>query len=211
MDFPQLMADCAANVSVQTMAAIVKQESNFNPYAIGVNGDYILERQPGSKEEALEVISWLKQEGQTNLDLGIAQISQKNRELFNLSVKDSLNPCLNLNVGGKILTDNYKRSLNTGLSEQAALRAAISEYNTGSRTAGFSNGYVQKVVNNTNATLTVVPDIGLDHTATKTPTATQPLKIEYPQLVNSRTSNSGLKPSVYTATGNSSSLFVYSK
>jgi hypothetical protein len=32
------------------MAAIVKQESGFKPFSIGVNGAYILKRQPKTKK-----------------------------------------------------------------------------------------------------------------------------------------------------------------
>ncbi len=175
MDFPQLMADCAANVSVLTMSAVVEQESRFNPYAIGINGDYILDRQPTSKAEAIEVIGWLEKEGQNNLDLGIAQISTENRKKFKLSVSDSLDPCLNIKVGAEILTDNYHRALNSGLNQQDALQAAISEYNTGSRTAGYSNGYVQKVLDNAQQSTVVVPDLIANSLPTNTQSIIQPV------------------------------------
>ena len=209
MDFPVLMADCAPGVSAQTMAAIVQQESGFNPYAIGVNGDYILERQPQTKEEAINVISWLEQEGQTNLDLGIAQISKKNRAFFNLSINDSLDACSNISVGAKILSDNYTRALSTGLSEQDALRAAISEYNTGSKTAGFSNGYVQKVVNNTGENNIIVPDIITTvKTNSELGSAQQPQK-EYPEQVHSIINYPEQKENIYAQQEGMNSLFVY--
>lgn len=157
MDFIDLMEECAPNVSPQTMAAIVQQESNYNPYAIGVNGSYVLERQPKTKQEAIEAVTWLESQGQTNLDLGIGQISSKNRQVFNLSLEDSFNPCKNIQVATSILTDNYSRALASGLPVQQALQAAISEYNTGSQTAGFKNGYVQKVLNNVSPSIIEVP------------------------------------------------------
>lgn len=157
MDFNALMDECAPNVSPVTMAAIVKQESSFNPFAIGVNGDYILERQPQTKEEALETVTWLESQGQINVDLGLGQISKANRKTYELSNSDSFDACLNIQVAADILTKNYINAVNAGLSGQGALTAAISTYNTGSRIAGFENGYVQKVVNNVSPETVAVP------------------------------------------------------
>ena len=47
-----------------------------------------------------------------------------------------------------ILTGNYKAALENTSNQQAALHAAISAYNTGSLTKGFTNGYVNAVLNN---------------------------------------------------------------
>lgn len=159
MDFIDLMEHCAPNVSPVTMAAIVEQESGFNPYAIGVNGDYILERQPQTKEEAIETVLWLEQEGQKSLDLGLGQISTKNREHYELSLNDSFDACKNLSVAADILTKNYASAIAKGFQGQDALTAAISQYNTGSITAGFENGYVQKVVSNVSPEAIQVPSL----------------------------------------------------
>ena len=153
------MDTCAANVSIQTMSAIVSQESNFNPYAIGVNGDYTLEKQPTTKKEALEVVEWLAKQDITNIDLGLGQISKGNRKAYGITPEEAFDPCRNVQVSGAILTDNYRRALNSGLDEQDALKVAISEYNTGSTTAGFSNGYVQKIINKVQIATIFVPDL----------------------------------------------------
>jgi len=207
MDFPALIEQCAPAVSVLTMSAIVKQESNFNPYAIGVNGDYILERQPESKQEAIEAVSWLEQQGQTNLDLGISQISKRNREYFNLSTSDSFDACQNINVGAAILSDNYTRSVNSGLSEQDALRAAISEYNTGSKTAGYKNGYVQKVIKNVGIAKVTVPDI--ISTVAKVDVTPEKPKRAYSEIVISNVKNSEKNENIYSQEEGQRSLFVY--
>lgn len=157
MDFNALMDECAPNVSPVTMAAIVKQESNFNPFAVGVNGDYILERQPQTLNEAVETVRWLEQQGQANLDLGLGQISVANRKYYELSNADSFDACSNIRVAADILTQNYTNAVNSGLSGQEALTAAISTYNTGSKTAGFENGYVQKIINNVSPETIAVP------------------------------------------------------
>jgi len=50
MDFNALSAECAPWVAPQTMAAIVKTESQFNPLAININANARLERQPASSQ-----------------------------------------------------------------------------------------------------------------------------------------------------------------
>ena len=156
-DFTALMEACAPNVAIETMAAIVQQESNFNPFSIGVNGNYILKRQPKNKEEAIETVNWLIKEKQTNLDIGIAQINTKNLKKYNVPIEEAFDSCTNIKVGAAILTDNYQRVLETGMKGQGALQAAISEYNTGSTVNGFKNGYVQKVINNVKPLTVSVP------------------------------------------------------
>ena len=53
MDFINLAQECAPLVAPQTMAAIVKTESQFQPLAIGINNRAQLAHQPNSKEEAI--------------------------------------------------------------------------------------------------------------------------------------------------------------
>lgn len=156
-NFTALMEACAPNVAIETMAAIVQQESNFNPFSIGVNGDYVLKRQPKSKEEALESVTWLIKEKQSNLDIGIAQINTKNLTKYSVSIEEAFDPCTNIKVGAAILTNNYQRALESGMKEQGALQAAISEYNTGSTVNGFKNGYVQQIINNVKSPVISVP------------------------------------------------------
>lgn len=172
-NFTELMEACAPNVAIETMAAIVQQESNFNQFSIGVNGDYILRRQPQSKEEALETVTWLIKEKQSNLDIGIAQINTKNLKKYGVSIEEAFDPCTNIKVGADILTDNYQRALESGMKGQGALQAAISEYNTGSIVNGFKNGYVQKVINNVKPISIAVP--ALSSNPSKTRATTLPL------------------------------------
>lgn len=156
-DFKHLSETCAPNVAVETMAAIVEQESGFNPYAIGVNGEYRLEKQPQSKDEALKTVYWLRRKNKTNLDIGLSQINTKNIEKYNLTIEETFDPCINIKTGAKILTDNYQRAINYGMEGQEALLAAISEYNTGDWEKGFENGYVQRVINKVEPDLIDVP------------------------------------------------------
>src|SRR3546814_10211896 len=53
-------------------------------------------------------------------------------------------PCTNIAAAGAVLSGNY-HSVRAGLHPQRALRIALSMYNTGSQSRGFSNGYVGRV------------------------------------------------------------------
>lgn len=152
LDFLALAQDCAPWVAPQTMAAIVKTESGFNPLSIGVNGGARLVRQPVDKAEAVSTAKWLIAVGY-NIDLGLGQINSSNLSKVGLSVEDAFEPCKNVAVAAIILHDNYQSAKGKMKGEQAALLAALSAYNTGSFSKGFSNGYVQKVMNNAAAVL----------------------------------------------------------
>lgn len=147
MDFAALAADCAPWVAPQTLAAIVRTESQFKPFAININGGAKLERQPATKEEAVVTAKWLLNNNY-NIDLGLGQVNSVNLTKTNLSVEDAFDSCKNLAASATILKWNFESASKHIPDEQAALQAAISAYNTGSFTKGFGNGYVQKVMNN---------------------------------------------------------------
>jgi type IV secretion system protein VirB1 len=145
MDFVALAQECAPWVAHETMAAIVKTESAFRPLAIGVNGGARLARQPENKAEAVATAEWLIANGY-NIDMGLAQVNSANLRKTGLTVEDAFDACKNLTAAATILHGNYQAARRKVQGEQAALHAALSAYNTGSFTRGFSNGYVQKVV-----------------------------------------------------------------
>ncbi len=145
MDFAVLVQACAPWVAHQTMAAIVKTESAFQPLAIGINGGARLARQPETREEAVATATWLLANGY-NIDIGLGQINSNNLLKAGLSIEDAFEPCKNIAAAATILTASYQTARRKGQGEQAALQAALSAYNTGSFSKGFSNGYVQKVV-----------------------------------------------------------------
>jgi type IV secretion system protein VirB1 len=149
-------------VAHQTLAAIVKTESAFRPFAIGVNGGAKLARQPETKAEAVATANWLLERGY-NIDMGLGQVNSANLKKTGLSVEDAFEPCKNIAASASILLWNYQAASKKVQGEQAALHAALSAYNTGSFTKGFSNGYVQKVVGNAGGVppATVVPPIQL--------------------------------------------------
>lgn len=142
--FAPLLATCAPFVAPSTMAAIIRTESSGQPYAIGLKE---LRYQPGSKEQAVHWASWLQAHGY-NFDAGLMQVNVRNWSKYNLTAETVFDPCTNLQVGARILAENYRAaSLRYGPGTRA-LTAALSAYNTGNFSAGFRNGYVQRVQRN---------------------------------------------------------------
>lgn len=144
-DFSELAARCAPQIHPVTLTALVLQESQANPYAIGINGGTArLERQPRNYAEAVATAGWLKANGH-NFDAGLGQVNVKNLGWLGLDVADLFDPCVNLRASATVLADCYVRASKGQGGGQAALRSALSCYNTGNFRRGFANGYVEKV------------------------------------------------------------------
>lgn len=162
--FVALAAACAPNIHPQTLHSVIKQESNYNALAIGINKADQLKSQPKTRAEAIAVANRLVSQN-VNFDAGLAQINIKNLNWLSLSVEDLFDPCKNLKASSLVLSTCYKRaSLQYGKG-QKALRAALSCYNTGNFDRGFSNGYVGNVVAQAQ---TYVPAIALEPDTTTT-------------------------------------------
>ena len=148
VNFLELSKRCAPDVAPETLAAIARTESGLNPYAIGVNKGQRLKRQPQSYSEAVSTAKDLLASG-ANFDMGLAQINSKNLKWVNKSIEQLFDPCHNLQASAFVLKQNFQQAKKAHSDDQKALQAALSAYNTGSYSRGFSNGYVRKVVNNT--------------------------------------------------------------
>lgn len=136
---------CAPSVASQTLLAIVQVESSFNPLAIGVNGSAQQARAARAPESALARAAKLAAAG-VSFDLGLAQINARNLASLRLSLRDAFDPCRNLAAAALLLGEAYDRAIEAGEAPQAALRTALSTYNTGHPRRGFANGYVAKVL-----------------------------------------------------------------
>jgi type IV secretion system protein VirB1 len=141
-----LAAQCAPNVAPETVAAIVQTESRGNELAIGVNGLGRSIAQPTSIARAVELARFYVAKGYS-VDLGLGQINSRNMKALGLTWDTVFEPCTNIAAAGAVISGNY-RSVREGLHPQRALRIALSMYNTGSQSRGFSNGYVGRVVGN---------------------------------------------------------------
>lgn len=155
VSFLELSKRCAPDVAPETLAAIARTESGLNPYAIGVNKGQRLKRQPQNYAEAVNTARALLASG-ANFDMGLAQINSKNLKWVNKSVEQLFDPCHNLQASAFVLKQNFQQAKKSHNDDQKALHAALSAYNTGSYSRGFSNGYVRKVVNNTPSDLAQV-------------------------------------------------------
>lgn len=140
-----LAQECYPNVSLVTMGSIVAHESTNRRFAINVNGNYRLPRQPANAGEAGATIDWLQAHGM-NFDVGYGQVNSANFASLGVTGRDLLDPCTNLKAAATVLTGCYARAVKDHGEGQTALLHALSCYNTGSQTRGFSNGYVKAVV-----------------------------------------------------------------
>src|SRR3546814_17948333 len=99
-------------------------------------------RQPGNAADAIATAKGLMRRG-ASFDAGLMQINSANFARLGLTPETVFDPCTNLRAGAHVLTDNYRRASDAGRADP--LRAALSEYNSGSRTRGLTNGYVGRV------------------------------------------------------------------
>jgi type IV secretion system protein VirB1 len=151
LDFASLVQQCASGVHSATLQAVVRTESNFNPFAIGVVGGHLL-RQPRSRVEAVSTARALAAQG-IDFSMGFSQINKANLVRYDLTYESAFDPCENLRVGSAILQECYERAVLVIGEGANALRAAISCYYSGNFTRGLradahGTSYVQRVVAN---------------------------------------------------------------
>lgn len=148
--FLTLALQCAPNIHADTLQALVRTESGFNPYAIGVVGTP-LAKQPTNLNEALDAITALNNAG-LKYSLGLSQIYIGN--LANeKDISTVFEPCKNLKLGANILTTCYKRALPESNDDQEALKKAFSCYYSNNFSRGFKKekdgfSYVDRIVKN---------------------------------------------------------------
>jgi len=158
--FTQLAGVCAPQVAPGTLAALAAVESRFNTLAIDDNTTHSA-LWPKLPAEAITIARQAIAAGHS-IDLGLLQINSGNLASLHLSVPGAFDPCLNLRAGAALLVRDYGGG-KTPAEEQAALRAALLRYNTGTAQGNVARGYVAQVVS---AARRVVPEID--------PSATQP-------------------------------------
>lgn len=128
---------CQIDVPASVMHHVVKVESSYNPYAIGVVGGRLV-RQPGSLAEAVATAEMLESRG-FNFSLGLAQVNRYNLKKYGLATYEAaFQVCPNLMAGSRILRECHGRS-------GAHWGKAFSCYYSGNFTTGYRHGYVQKV------------------------------------------------------------------
>lgn len=155
--FLTLATSCAPAVAPTTLLAVARVESGLDPLAIGVNGPAKSRTQARSIEDAVRQAEGLIAAGR-DIDLGLAQINVRNLDRLGLSVSDAFDPCRNLSASAQVLAEGYRRALPTSGPGQAALRTALSFYNTGHPDHGIRNGYVAKVIANAGGPASGAPE-----------------------------------------------------
>ena len=150
-DFHALAQRCAPAVSSQVMAPLIKVESGFNPYAIGVVGGR-LARQAANKAEAVATVNALKAAG-LRFSAGVGQVYMGNWSAYGLNSDSVFEPCSNIKASAAIYQACYERAIADIPNPLLARNAAYSCYYSNNFTTGLkpdSPGqipYVQKVLN----------------------------------------------------------------
>ena len=141
-----LLIACAPLVSPVTGVKLVRHESAGNPFAIGVNGPYVVRPQPTSAQQAVATANMLLAlPGVRYIDAGLGMINSETLKRMNMTIEQAFEPCTNLQTMQAVLLSSYQRWARVHGPGDAALQKALSEYNTGNAVRGFANGYVQKV------------------------------------------------------------------
>ncbi|MFE4110604.1 lytic transglycosylase domain-containing protein [Kosakonia sp. YIM B13611] len=108
---------CAASIPPSTTFDVARVESGFNPYAIAEivpkseitpGKSVIISHQPTSRLAALNIAKQIAAKGR-RYSVGLMQITSTNFQKFSVAAKDLLDPCINLSIFERILTDCYRR------------------------------------------------------------------------------------------------------
>ncbi|GKW06977.1 lytic transglycosylase domain-containing protein [Pectobacterium carotovorum] len=134
--FLAAVMQCAATIHPSTAFDVAKVESSFNPYAVaeivpkeerapGSVG--VISHQPTSKQIAINIIKRVATKGR-RYSVGLMQITSTNFRHYGVTAHDLLDPCTNLSVFERILTDCYQRG--------GTLKRALSCYYSGNFDTG---------------------------------------------------------------------------
>ena len=127
VSFTDLAQTCAPAIPIETLAAVVSLESQFQPFGIRVGGSSSLHEQPKSKAEAIETATALMAEHQ-DVQLGLGGIGIAELRKFDLSIADAFDPCLNLKATATLLDGYYRLAVRAGATLQQAERVMLQSY-----------------------------------------------------------------------------------
>lgn len=139
------LAACAPHVAPATLAAVIRVESGGRPLAININKGPRAPNFRTATEAAQTARVWISRGH--SVDLGLMQVNSRNLARLGYTVEQMFDPCTNIRAGAVILTENYRAAAKLRGSGQVALRDALSAYNTGSFSRGYTNGYVSRYFN----------------------------------------------------------------
>ncbi|QDX97063.1 transglycosylase [Pectobacterium carotovorum subsp. carotovorum] len=127
---------CAATIHPSTAFDVAKVESSFNPYAVAEivpkeertpDSVGVISHQPTSKQTAINIIKQVVAKGR-RYSVGLMQITSTNFRHYGVTAHDLLDPCTNLSVFERVLTDCYQRG--------GTLKRALSCYYSGNFNTG---------------------------------------------------------------------------
>lgn len=137
----ELVQRCAPTVHPNTMLKLLKHESGFHPFIIGVNATPRQVHRPQTQSEAARIARELIGQGKS-IDMGLGQINSANLAGLKLTPEQVFEPCENVKASAQILSGGFRVANATAANERAALDQALSRYNTGNPERGITNGYV---------------------------------------------------------------------
>ena len=172
---------CAASIHPDTALDVARVESGFNPYAIAEilpqnarapGRQSVISHLPSSQAGASSLLGQLTTLGR-RYSVGLMQITSTNFRHYGVTARELLDPCTNLSVFERILTDCYRRG--------GTLKRALSCYYSGN----FDTGQQQESSFNQTS---YVQRIGYAVPSTREDSQPQPAeqtkpKIHYPTTV----------------------------
>ena len=81
-----------------------------------------------------------------SVSIGLLQVNSEHAARLGLTWVQLFDPCTNMRVGAHLLTADYRQAAAVLGDGEQALQFALSGYNSGLPLVGFSNGYVDTVI-----------------------------------------------------------------
>lgn len=156
----ELILACAPALDQRLVTALIKQESGFNQFAIGLDSKHKvrLSRQPKTAQEAVQTATELEQKGYS-FSVGLTQIHISNIKKWGLNWDQAFTPCTSLQISESIFLSFYKIAQAAGYREQNAVYAALRGYNSGSVNAQVSNGYASAILTSATQSAALKPQL----------------------------------------------------
>jgi type IV secretion system protein VirB1 len=167
-DFTALAARCAPAVSSQTLGAVARTESAFDPWALHDNTTGLSESPVSGQSALADGVAWVARGD--SVDIGMMQINSANLPALHMTVASALDPCISLAGGAQVLQAAFG-PVDTSSDEQVALLLALSRYNTGSPLKGIMNGYARKVMANVGRSSLSVASVAMNAVPAADPNA----------------------------------------
>lgn len=159
MEPVNLLAQCAPELPAPLIRAVVKAESDWRPFAIGLDGSQAPIAQPDRLADAVAIAEALSRQGR-GFSVGLAQIHVSHVRRQGWRWEQAFDPCSNVAFGQRILRGFQAQAAAAGLTGSPALHAALRGYNAGRIDRIAGEAYARRVLSylqDTAATPPAVP------------------------------------------------------